>query len=85
LVSGSKKNIFEKIKYALLASCTYRDAYFKRLKNQKFSTLFIFHENDPTIWVRAKIILDLLVSGSKKNIFQKIKYALLASSIYRDA
>jgi hypothetical protein len=21
----------------------------------KFSTLFVFHENDPTIWVRAKI------------------------------
>jgi hypothetical protein len=28
---------------------------------------------------------DLLVSGSKKNIFEKIKYALLASSTYRDA
>jgi hypothetical protein len=27
----------------------------EKLKNKKFSTLFIFHENDPTIWIRAKI------------------------------
>jgi hypothetical protein len=27
----------------------------ERLKKYKFSTLFIFHEIDPTIWVRAKI------------------------------